>query len=197
MTVSGHSHRVSAFLSLLDLPHQFVETTAETRASDEFRKLNPLGQVPVLQDGELALADSAAILTYLARRYAPNSHWLPQDPVGAARVQRWLALAAGELRFGPGAARVIELFGGKGDLAKAQEIGRRLLEFMDAHLAGRQWLAAEHPTIADLAHYGYVACAPEGGLALEPYEHVRRWIERVEALPRMLPMPRSRPAGRR
>ena len=51
------------------------------------RRLNPFGQIPVLQDGDLTLADSNAILVYLAKRYAPDSHWLPEQPAAAARVQ--------------------------------------------------------------------------------------------------------------
>jgi len=63
---------------------------------------------------------------------------------------------------------------------------------MDGHLAApRAFLAAGHPTIADLACYAYVAHAPEGGIALDPYPAVRAWLGRVEALPRFEPMPRS------
>jgi glutathione S-transferase len=63
---------------------------------------------------------------------------------------------------------------------------------MAGHLAQRQYLAAEHPTIADLACYSYIAHAPEGGVSLEPYPHIRAWLKRVEALPRFLPMPASK-----
>ena len=63
----------------------------------------------MIQDGEVTLADSNAILVYLEGRYAPGQ-WLPRDPLGAARVQRWLSVAAGQLAFGPAAARVIQLF---------------------------------------------------------------------------------------
>lgn len=86
--LSGHTHRVALFLHLLQLPYRRIEASAAVRHTAEFLQLNPLGQIPVLQDGELVLADSNAILVYLARRYAAGSGWLPDDAVGAARVQR-------------------------------------------------------------------------------------------------------------
>jgi glutathione S-transferase len=137
----------------------------------------------VLQDGDLTLADSNAILVYLARRYAPDSAWLPQEPVAAARVQRWLSIAAGEVAHGPATARLIALFAVPDDPARAARIAARILTFMDGHLADRAFLAADHVTIADLACYSYVAHAPDGGVDLAPYPAVRAWLARVEAQP--------------
>src|SRR3954452_23329236 len=107
--LSGHAHRVALLLKMLGLPYQWKEANAQARRTPEFLALNPLGQVPVLQDGDAVLADSNAILVYLARRYAPGSPWLPDEPGAAARVQRWLSIAAGEMKFGPAAARVITI----------------------------------------------------------------------------------------
>ena len=188
---SGHAHRVVLFLRMLEIPFRFVPAPGEVRRSAEFLKLNPLGQIPVLQDGPILLADSNAILVYLAKRYAPGSPWLPEDALAAARVQRWLSIAAGELAHGPGLARRIAQWGGPGDRQRALEIGVQLLTFMDAHLAGTPYLAAAHPTLADLACYSYTAHAPEGGLSLQPYPAVRHWLSRIEALPRFQPMPTS------
>ena len=86
--LSGHAHRVELLLLALGLPYRTEEAPADVRRGDAFRKLNPLGQIPVLQDGDLTFADSNAIMVYLVRRYAPDSAWLPLDPVGAAHVQR-------------------------------------------------------------------------------------------------------------
>lgn len=55
-----------------------------------FLKLNPLGQIPVLEDNDLVLADSNAIMVYLVKRYAPGSFWLPEDPDELAPF-RWPA----------------------------------------------------------------------------------------------------------
>lgn len=187
--LSGHTHRVALMLSALGLDYSFVPAPADVRATDAFRALNPLGQVPVLQDGEAVLADSNAILIYLASRYAPEGPWLPREPLAAAAVQRWLSIAAGEVMHGPAMARMIVLFGLEDDPARAARISARILGFMDDHLADRTFLAADHVTIADLACYSYVAHAPEGGVSLEPYPKVRAWLARVEAQPWFTPIP--------
>ncbi|MGO4173335.1 glutathione S-transferase [Bosea sp. TAF32] len=189
--LSGHAHRVELLLRALGLPYRFEPAPAEVRQSAAFRRLNPLGQIPVLQDGELTLADSSAIMVYLVKRYAPDSVWLPVDPVGAAHVQRWLSIAAREVMHGPSIARLITQFGLNDDKARAKRIAARLLAFMEEHLAERDYLAAVDPTLADLACYSYVAHAPEGGIPLSPYPAVRRWLARVEALSFFKPIPPS------
>jgi glutathione S-transferase len=189
--LSGHAHRVELLLRMLDLPFRFVAAPAAVRSTPEFYELNRLRQIPVLQDGDLTLADSNAILVYLAKRYAPGSRWLPEEPVAAAQVQRWLSIAAGQVMYGPATARMIVQFNSPGDLARAKQIAAVLLRFMDEHLKTRKFLAAEHATIADLACYSYVAHAPEGGIPLDPYAAVLAWLGRVEALPHFKPIPPS------
>jgi glutathione S-transferase len=189
--LSGHAHRVELLLLALGLPYRTEPAPADVRQSAAFRRLNPLGQIPVLEDGDLAFADSNAIMVYLVRRYAPDSAWLPLDPVGAAHVQRWLSIAAGEVMHGPSIARLITQFGLNDDKARAKRIATRLLAFMEEHLAARDYLAAAQPTIADLACYSYVAHAPEGGISLKPYPAVRTWLARIEALPFFKPIPPS------
>jgi glutathione S-transferase len=191
--LSGHTHRVELLLRMLGVPFKFVETPAAVRQTAEFRALNPLGQIPVLKDGDLVLADSNAILVYLAKKYGQGTQWLPEDPIGASRVQRWLSIAAGEVKYGPGNARLITLWQRPGDVTQAREIAGDLLRFMEGHLSagGGGYLAAGHATLADLACYSYVSHAPEGRISLEPFPTVRAWIRRVEALPGFLPMPAS------
>jgi glutathione S-transferase len=189
--LSGHAHRVELLLRMLGLPYRYVATPAEVRRSPEFYRLNPLRQIPVLQDGDLTLADSNAILVYLAKRYAPGGGWLPEDPIAAAQVQRWLSIAAGEVRYGPALARMVTQWNFAGSLAQAKQIAAELLHFMNEHLKTRSFLAAEHATIADLACYSYVRHAPEGGIALGEYAAVLAWLARVEALPHFKPIPPS------
>jgi glutathione S-transferase len=189
--LSGHAHRVVLLLRMLGLPYRFVAAPPEARRTPAFLKLNPLGQIPVLEDGPLVLADSNAIMVYLVRRYASGSPWLPEEPVAAAQVQRWLSIAAGEVMHGCAVARAIKQFNAPWDHKQAVRIAERLLRFMEQHLAGRTYLAADHPTLADLACYSYVAHVPEGGVALDPYPSLRAWLARVEALPAFVPMPAS------
>ena len=189
--LSGHTHKVELFLRLLGLDFSYVEAPGDVRASDAFLRLNLLRQIPVLEDGDVALADSNAILVYLAKRYDASGRWLPEDPVGAAQVQRWLSISAGEVKHGPANARAVKLFGLATDVDDAKAIAARLLTFMDQHLADRDWLAADAPTLADIACYPYVASAPDGDVDLTPYPAVRAWIRRFEALPNVKAMPRQ------
>ncbi|HAT4516180.1 TPA: glutathione S-transferase [Serratia marcescens] len=195
-SLSGHVHRVALLLRMLALPYAWVEASAEVRQSAAFRRLNPLGQIPVLQDGDLTLADSNAILVYLVKRYAPDSHWLPEQPVAAARVQAWLSKAAGEVRYGPASCRLIAQFAVPEDYQAARAVSDRFLPQMEQHLSERDYLATEHPTIADLACHSYVAVAAEGGISLAPYPAIRRWAARIAALPGFFAMPAlPEPAG--
>jgi len=190
--LSGHGHRVKLFLTLLDLPFEVVEL--DMRAGDNrqpaYLRLNPYGQVPTIEDGEIVLFDSNAILVYLAQRYADPS-WLPQDPIGAAAVQRWLSLAAGQIAYGPCAARLVTVFGAPLHLETAQKIAVKLFQLLDQELAHKPYAAGTQVTIADIAAHTYIAHAPEGGVSLEPYPHLRAWLRRVESLPRFVAMPSS------
>lgn len=188
--LSGHCHRVRLMLSLLGRPVDFIEIdlfAGENRAPS-FLARNPLGQVPVIEDGGLTLADSNAILVYLALTYDPARRWLPADAAGAAAVQGWLSLAAGPLVQGPSTARLVRLLGFKADYEQAVATAERLLAHLDRHLEDRAFLVGGGATIADVALYAYVALAPEGGVPLEPYPAVRAWLARVEDLPRFVPM---------
>jgi glutathione S-transferase len=192
--LSGHSHRVELFLSLLQRPFILIDVDLAQSAhkAPEFLAKNPFGQVPVIEDGDVTLSDSNAILVYLASRYDPTGQWLPRDPVSAARIQQWLAVAAGPLAYGPAAARLVTVFGAKLDHERAKTIAAQLYAVVDAHLADRQFLIGDASTIADIALYSYTAHAPEGGVSLSAFNHVRAWLARIEALPHFVPMQRTR-----
>ncbi|CAB3711852.1 glutathione S-transferase family protein [Achromobacter aegrifaciens] len=193
--LSGHAHRVALMLSLLDVPHRKVDV--DLRGGEQkrppFLALNAFGQVPVIDDGGVVVADSTAILVYLAKRYGGQA-WLPEDPAGAAAVQRWLSAASGPLAIGPAAARLVTLFGAAYDVDSTLARAHALLKVMDGELGVRDFLAGTTPTIADVACYAYVAHAPEGNVSLEAYPHVRAWLGRIESLPRFVPMASS-PVG--
>jgi glutathione S-transferase len=195
MALSGHCHRVELFLCLLELPHELVEVDLLAGAcrTEEFLLKNPFGQIPVIDDGDVTLADSNAILVYLEGRYAPGQ-WLPREPQAAAQVQRWLSVAAGPLALGPAAARLIQLLQLPDNPADAIGCATGLFKVMDMHLATRAFLVGAAPTLADIANYSYVARAPEGNVSLQPYPHLRAWLARVEALPGFVPFVKS-PVG--
>jgi glutathione S-transferase len=190
--LSGHCHRVRLMMSLLGLPFDTipVDLAGGEHKRAPFLSINPFGQVPVLTDGDIRIADSTAILTYLVRRYGGDS-WLPTDPVKAAEVQRWLSVSSGELAFGPAQARAALLFGFPYAVEPATALGHALLKSMNGHLASNRFLAGSEPTVADVACYAYTAHAPEGRISLDPYPNVKAWLARVESLPGFVAMPRS------
>lgn len=189
---SGHAHRIELMLSLLDLPTElvFVDLAKGAHKQPDFLALNPFGQVPVIDDNGTVIADSNAILVYLAKKY-DNGTWLPEEPAAAARVQRWLSVAAGPLAFGPAAARLVTVFGAAFNTDEVIARAHTLLQVIDAELGKTPFLAGSTPTIADVANYSYIAHAPEGNVSLEPYANVRSWLARIEALPGFVPMPRT------
>lgn len=190
--LSGHAHRVELFLALLGRPFRTVDVDlpAGAQKAPEFLKLNPFGQVPVIEDGDVTLADSNAILVYLAARYDESGSWYPRGALAAARVQQWLSVAAGQLASGPAIARFIKLFGAPLDYARAEAISKQLFAVLDPALEDQAFLIGTAPTIADVSMYTYTAHAPEGGISLEPYPNIRAWIARIEALPGFVPMQR-------
>lgn len=190
--LSGHAHRVQLMLSLLQLPFEMIDVdlAAGEHKTPAFLARNPLGQVPVIEDGDFTLADSNAILVFLALRHDPQRRWLPGDVRAQASVQRWLGLAAGPLASGPAAARVAHLFK-RPQNPQCAVLARQLFGVMEDHLASRDWLVGDGPTIADVAMYSYTAHAPEGGIALEPWPRLRAWLQRIEALPGFVAMHRS------
>ncbi|MDX2322396.1 MAG: glutathione S-transferase [Moritella sp.] len=188
--LSGHSHRVEVFLSLLGLDNDIIDVDLLKGAhkQPEFLQRNSLGQVPVIEDGDMTLADSNAILVYLASKYDPYRTWLPEDFTQAAQVQRFLSVAAGKVAFGPAAARLVNVFGASLDHQHAKNIAHALLTELNTHLADSSWLVGTTPTIADVANYAYIAHSPEGDISLAAYPHVRRWLTRFEALTGFVPM---------
>lgn len=191
--LSGHAHRAELFLSILGLDAEIIDVDLMQGAQKqaEFLKKNIFGQVPVLEDGTVTIADSNAILVYLASQYDHEHTWLPIAPEKAAEVQRFLSVAAGPVSSGPATARLINLFGAKLDHVKAIETAHNILSKLDEHLDNRKWLAGDHPTIADLSNYAYIAHAPEGDVPLQQYPNVRAWLKRVESLPGFVSMQSS------
>ncbi|WP_296257173.1 MULTISPECIES: glutathione S-transferase family protein [unclassified Pseudomonas] len=189
--LSGHSHRAQLMLSLLGLVPDvhIVDLASGAQKSAEFLALNAFGQVPVIDDNGTVVADSTAILVYLAKTRDPSGKWLPDDAQTAAQVQRWLSVASGPINNGPCRARLITVFGADFDPTDTLQRAHAVLQVIDKHLAGRQFLAAAHATIADIAAYTYIAHAPEGNVSLDGYPNVRAWLLRIEGLHGFVPMP--------
>ena len=191
--ISGHCHRVELMLSLLDIPYETIDLDMANGAhkAPDYLKISPFGQVPAIDDNGFTLSDSNAILVYLEKKYNDGYEWLPQDPILAAEVQRWLSVAAGEIAHGPCAVRLVKVFGVKLDYDVAKQKTEALFSVLEPLLQTRDYLAGEKITLADVAGYSYISHVPEGGISLEPYPAIRAWLERIEAHPRFIGMARS------
>lgn len=192
--LSGHAHRAQLALSLLGIPHELVEVDLMKGAhkTAEFIKMNPFGQVPVIDDEGTIVYDSNAILIYLASKYDTGGRWLPHDPKGQADVQAWLSVAAGQIAFGPAAARLVTVFGAKFNPDDVIGRAHALLKVMEGQLATRDFLVGNTATLADIAAYSYISSAPEGNVDLASYANVLAWLARIEALPGFVPFQRTR-----
>ena len=187
--LSGHSHRAHLFLSLIGAKVELIEVDLLKGAhkAPEFLAKNPLGQVPVLDDGGVIISDSNGILVYVATKLG-RVDWLPTDARTAAEVQRWLSVAAGQIAYGPAAARLITVFGAKYNPEEVIARAHAILTQIDGVLANRQWIAnTATPTIADIALFSYIDRAPEGNIDLKGYPNILTWLDRIRALPGFVP----------
>jgi glutathione S-transferase len=189
--ISGNSYKVKLLLELLNIKYEWIkiDLLKGEQKSPEYLALNPFGQVPLLIDGETRLADAQAILVYLARQYG-GDQWLPLDALPLSQVIRWLSTTAGEVRQGPENARLYHLFGvGTNiNIDRATQKSESILALLNEHLSTHKWLEFEHPTIADVAVFPYVALARDGKINLDGYPHILAWIDRIKQLPGYIPM---------
>jgi glutathione S-transferase len=202
--LSGNCYKVRLMLSMLSIEYtsETVEFyPAQQHKSSWFRKINPLGTLPVLVDNELTLKDSAAILVYLASRYAEKTDWYPSyDPARLAQVIEWLAFAD-QLTSSVSQARLAEGFFYQLDADACRKKAHQLFRLLDEHLwfaeqQDQYWLVeGKHPTIADIACFPYVILSEEGSIMRQEYPAIRRWTDRVKRIPGFTVMPGVFPAG--
>lgn len=190
--ISGNCYKIRVLFSFLNVEHEVVNVDLFTRQqkSAEFIARNEFGQVPVLVDGNETIRDSQAILFYLASKYDDGT-WLPKDAAGQAKIIQWLSVAANEIFNSFAMARVYYLLNRTEiDVERAISRAYALLKTLNRHLATRQWLEFERPTIADIACFPYVAMANEGKISLEDYPNVIAWLNRFKQLPRYVELPK-------
>jgi len=190
LALSGNCYKVRLFASLIDIPLEIVpvDFMQGEHKKEAMLKLNPWGEIPVLEDGAVILRDAQAILVYLANKYGGEAWW-PNEAHLQADVMQWLSTASNEIQHGPNVARLIKKFGLESDKTQALERSHKVLALIDSHLGNHQWLAAGRPTIADCAVYPYISVAHEGEVAIDSYSNIKAWMNRLEQLPNYLSMP--------
>jgi glutathione S-transferase len=200
---SADCYKLRLLLAMLKLDHVLVPVDihpGNDHRQPAFLDLNPLGEVPVLTDGDVTLTELPAILVWLAARYDASGEFLPKEPERLAAVTQWLSLST-RLAASIGAARW--------SLAKTEEInlsplqaeGRRLLRVIDEHLwfaerGGGDWLLpGPQPSLADIACFPDLALCEEAGILLLEFPAIRRWLDRVKRIPGFVPMAGIFPAA--
>jgi glutathione S-transferase len=184
---SGNVYKVSLILHLLGKEYQEVQiglgpnTESQT---DEFRAINPLGQIPVLEteDGQY-LWQSNAILTYLAQ----GSELMPDDPFEQAQVMQWLCFEQYELEPNLAWARWICHIGKKStemaeDLKRYHSAGYGALDVVEQQLEKSAFIASEKLSVADVALFAYISSCHQGQFDLENYPAINDWLKRIKAL---------------
>ena len=189
--LSGHSYKVRLLLSFLKVSFEpaVLDFSTGYHKSAEYLQINPLGQVPLWVDGDVVVRDSQAILVYLAQHYADPDWLLPTDALELAKIVQWLSVAANEITHGPTQVRSYwRKQPSTIDLDTATKRTHAILKIINDHLATRQWLELERPTIADIACFPYISLVHEGKVSLDDYPHVQTWVERFKQLDGYIPL---------
>ena len=202
--LSGNCYKLRLFMSLLHIPYKTVPVDfypGREHKSDWFLKINPLGQLPVIDDDGLVLRDGQAILAYLAVRYDVAGRWCPRsDPALLGEITQWLAFAD-RITATASAARLHDGMFYDLDVNAARAGAHRLFRVLDEHLwfaeqEGRDWIcAAAYPTIVDVACFPYIMLSEEGGISRQDYPAIRRWCDRFKRIKGFIVMPGIFPAA--
>jgi glutathione S-transferase len=188
--ISGSCYKIRLFLNILDVPYDAVpvDFVNKEHKTAPYLALNPFGEIPIFEDGDLRLRDAQAILIYLARKYDKSGNWFPEDARSQGQIAQWLSTGGSEIMNAAG-ARLVKVLNYPLDLDKLHAGAKRVFGIMDTHLADRDFLELGRPTIADIACFPYTALAGEGGIDLALYPNVLAWIERMKHLPGFISMP--------
>jgi glutathione S-transferase len=202
--LSVNCYKQRLMMSILDVPYQSVPVDfypGWEHKGEAFRKINPLGHIPVIDDDGYVLRDAHAILVYLAAKYDPTGRWYPlADPELIGEVAQWMLFAEGTTNTAS-AARLHVNLGYDFDIEACRSGAHRLFRVLDEHLwfreqEGGDWLCSgDHPTVADIAVFPDVILSEEGGISRLDYPAIRRWTDRVKRTPGFEPMPGIFPAG--
>ena len=183
--------KAAIMLEEIGLPYEphLVDINANESWSEEFLSLNPNGKIPAIidpdgPDGPLGLAESGAILIYLADK---TGKLLPSGNRRYETIQ-WVMWQMGHVGPMFGQVGFFHKFAGRGwedkrPLQRYADESKRLLEMLDARLDGREWIMGDDYTIADIATAGWVRNFVDyykaGDLVgYDRLKNVQAWLER-------------------
>lgn len=205
---TSRSQRILWLLEELGLPYdlrRYQRDPLTRLAPPELKHLHPLGKSPVITDGELVVAESGAILEYLAECYgaqapAELAHLEPARGTPAHRQCRfWMHYAEGSLMnwlvmqlvFDTIPRQPMPFFVRPIARTLCATVQRKLiapnvqtaLAFMEAHLAQHRWFAGEHLSMADFQMSFAVEAALARGNTASAWPHLQAYLQRIQARP--------------
>lgn len=185
---SGNSYKVALMLQLCgaDWKPRGVEFFKGETRTDDYRAVNVMGEAPVLvhhrPDGDFTLSQSGAILIYLSRHFGRFGH---KSEAEEYEILRWILFDNHKLTSYTATERFMRHFRKKVGDPAAEFIYTRAKDawkILDAHLTGRDWVAADRPTIADLSLCGYLFWPEQIDADWTEYPSIKAWLERVRSL---------------
>ncbi|HEX2604747.1 MAG TPA: glutathione S-transferase family protein [Oxalicibacterium sp.] len=187
---STNSHRVVLTARHLGIPLDLVSVDLMSPADREkLVRINPNSKIPVLEDGELMLWESCAIMQYLAEK-TPGQTIYPSDARSRADVHRWLFWCA--QHFSPAVSLILwencikgMIGGGDPDPHEVARGELQLAQFarvLDDHLARREWICGDGLTLADMAIASPLMVSERAKLPVRQYRHVQAWFARMQSL---------------
>jgi glutathione S-transferase len=182
---SGNAYKAALMLNLCgaDWEARFVDFfNGETR-TPEFREINAMGEVPVLEHEGRRWSQSGVILDFLAARFG-RFGW--QDEDQRREILRWLLWDNHKLTSYIGTLRFLLRFQKTGETQVTEFLRGRVntnLALLERQLAGRAFVIGERASIADLSICGYLYWPDEFGVAWADYPNIEAWLARIAALP--------------
>ncbi|KAF4465455.1 glutathione s-transferase [Fusarium albosuccineum] len=150
----SQSERIPWLCEELDLEYELkTYTRAPLLAPPEYKALHPMGAAPVIQDGDLTLAESGACIEYLSHKYANGKLFLPPTDPNYADFLYWWHWVNGTFQPGLGRAMTARSAGLSDDNPLVKLSNTKFqgsLKYLDERLSGNEWLAGEQFTVADV-----------------------------------------------
>lgn len=183
---SGNSYKPALMLELCAAdwsPRKVDFMNGETR-SEGFRALNVMGEAPVLVHRQQTLSQSGVILDYLA---GTLGRFGAEDEEERREIWRWILFDNHKLTGYTATLRFMRAFMKTGETPVTEFLHARAVsayKVLDGHLAGRDFVVGDRPTIADLSLCGYLFFRDEIGIDFGPHRHLVAWLERIRGLDR-------------
>lgn len=164
-----------------------IDFAKKEQKAPDYLKLNLNGRIPTIVDrsnDDFVVFESGAILWYLAEKYGK---FLPSDPKEKSRTLQWLMFQMAGVGPIMGQAMYFQRIAAKNGKENPDAIkrfvaeSRRLMEVLDAQLAGRRYLVNEEYTIADMATYPWARAYYWAKVSVDGLPNLQAWFERIDA----------------